>query len=175
VLLDLKARGLTVAPELAVGEGALGFWAAREEVFPSTRKPRCWVHKSANVLNCWPLSVQPKAKKALHEIWMAQSRSGAEKALDPFIETYQAKYPKAVPCLAKDREPLLTFYAFPAEHWVHLLTEIGFGETDRQHQGFSIYPPSTFLFWRIPIRRHGSSNQLDKSHGRTISITIARL
>jgi len=122
VLLDLKGRGIELAPELGVGDGALGFWAALEEVFPATRKQRCWVHKTANVLNYLPRSVQPKAKKGLHEIWMAETREQAEKAFDRFLETYQAKYPKATDCLVKDREPLLAFYDFPAEHWVHLRT-----------------------------------------------------
>jgi transposase-like protein len=122
VLLDLKARGIDTAPELGVGDGALGFWAALEEIFPATRTQRCWVHKTANVLNYLPKSVQAKAKQGLHEIWMAETRQQAEKAFDQFLETYQAKYPKATDCLVKDREPLLAFYDFPAEHWVHLRT-----------------------------------------------------
>lgn len=122
VLLDLKARGLEQAPEVAVGDGALGFWAALEEVFPTTRHQRCWVHKTVNVLNYLPRTVQPKAKVALHEIWMAPTRAEAERAFDHFVETYQAKYPRAVHCLVKDRAVLLTFYDFPAEHWVHLRT-----------------------------------------------------
>lgn len=122
VLLDLRVRGLQGGPLLAVGDGALGFWAALEEVFPGTRHQRCWVHKTANVLNCLPRSVQPKAKEALHQIWMAPTRAEAAGAADHFVETYEAKYPKAVHCLAKDREALLAFYDFPAEHWVHLRT-----------------------------------------------------
>lgn len=122
VLLDLKDRGIEVAPELAVGDGALGFWAALEEIYPATRKQRCWVHKTANVLNYLPKSVQAKAKNGLHEIWMAQTRKDAEKAFDRFLDTYQAKYPKATDCLVKDRESLLAFYDFPAEHWLHLRT-----------------------------------------------------
>jgi transposase-like protein len=122
VLLGLKARGLTEPPQLAVGDGALGFWAALEEVFPSTRTQRCWVHKSANVLNYLPRSLQPKAKGLLHEIWMAPTRTRAQAAFDRFIQSYQAKYPKAVECLQKDREALLAFYDYPAEHWVHLRT-----------------------------------------------------
>ena len=120
VLLTLKARGLTVPAELAVGDGAMGFWAALEEVFPRTRAQRCWVHKTLNVLNYLPKSVQPKAKAALHEIWMAETRRCAEHAFDRFVSTYDAKYPKAAQCLLKDREALLAFYDFPAEHWVHL-------------------------------------------------------
>ena len=122
VLLKLKARGLVRAPKLAVGDGALGFWGALDEVYPATRAQRCWVHKSANVLNYLPKSVQPKAKQALQEIWMAPTRSVAHQALDLFIETYQAKYPKATECLMKDREALLAFYDFPAEHWPHIRT-----------------------------------------------------
>ena len=122
VLLDLKARGLAQAPKVAVGDGALGFWAALPKVFGATREQRCWVHKTANVLNYLPKSKQGKGKSMLHEIWMAETRAEAELAFDLFIETYQAKYPKAAECLAKDRDVLLTFYDFPAEHWVHLRT-----------------------------------------------------
>ena len=122
VLLDLKERGLTIPPKLATGDGAMGFWAALDEVYPQTRRQRCWVHKTANVLNYLPKRVQPKAKKALHEIWMAEDRASANKAFDHFVKVYQAKYPKAVACLEKDREDLLAFYDFPAEHWVHIRT-----------------------------------------------------
>lgn len=122
VLLHLKGRGLEVPPELAVGDGAMGFWAALAEVYPATREQRCWVHKTANVLNRLPKSVQPKAKADLHAIWMAPTRAEANKAFDQFIVTYAAKYPKAAEVLSKDRERLLTFYDFPAEHWRHLRT-----------------------------------------------------
>lgn len=122
VLLDLKARGLERPPELAVGDGALGFWAALDEVFPETRHQRCWVHKTANVLNALPKSVQPKAKKALQEVWMAPTRADAEKAFEVFVKTYEAKYPKAADKLVRDRESLLAFYDFPAQHWQHLRT-----------------------------------------------------
>ncbi len=122
LLLDLKQRGLTIDPKAAVGDGALGFWKALPQVFGSTREQRCWVHKTANVLNKLPKGQQAKAKAALHEIWMAESRAMAEQAFDHFLTTYEAKYPKASQCLAKDREPLLTFYDFPAEHWMHLRT-----------------------------------------------------
>jgi transposase-like protein len=121
VLLDLKSRGLN-APELAVGDGALGFWAALEEAFPATRQQRCWMHKTGNVLNALPKSVQPKAKSALHDIWQAATREDADRAFDQFIVTYEAKYPKATHCLLKDRDSLLTFYDFPAVHWQHLRT-----------------------------------------------------
>lgn len=122
LLVDLKRRGLEIPPKLAIGDGALGFWKALAEVYGKTRWQRCWVHKTANILNKLPKSVQSKAKQALHEIWMAQTKAEAEKAFDAFVETYGSKYPKAVECLAKDREELLTFYDFPAEHWKHIRT-----------------------------------------------------
>ena len=122
LLVDLKARGLAVAPELATGDGALGFWKALEEVFPATRHQRCWVHKTSNVLNKLPRSVQPAAKADLREIWQAPDRATAEAAITAFAGKYGAKYTKAVACLAKDREALLAFYDFPAEHWDHLRT-----------------------------------------------------
>ena len=122
LLLDLKQRGLAMAPKLAVGDGALGFWAALREVFPETREQRCWVHKTANVLNKLPKSVQPKAKADLHEIWQAETREMANKAFDHFLEKYGVKYQAACECLTKDRDVLLTFYDFPAEHWGHLRT-----------------------------------------------------
>jgi putative transposase len=122
LLLDLKRRGLAIAPELAVADGALGFWQAIEEVWPQTRGQRCWVHKTANVLNKLPKSLQPKAKRALQEIWMAETKKDALAALDAFVESWGVKYHKAVECLIKDRDALLTFYDFPAEHWKHLRT-----------------------------------------------------
>ena len=122
VLRDLKRRGLAIAPKIAVGDGALGFWAALREEWPSTREQRCWVHKTANVLDKLPKTLQPKAKAKLHEIWMAPTRVEAIKAYDIFLETYGAKYDKARDCLKKDRDELLTFYDFPAEHWKHLRT-----------------------------------------------------
>jgi len=122
LLLDLKQRGLAQAPLLAVGDGALGFWAALRKVFGETREQRCWVHKTANVLNNLPKSVQPKAKADLHEIWQAETRAAANQAFDHFLEKYQAKYDAACACLSKDREVLMTFYDFPAEHWKHLRT-----------------------------------------------------
>jgi len=122
LLLDLKRRGLSSGPQLAVGDGALGFWKALDEVWPTTRAQRCWVHKTANVLNKLPNSLHAKAKRALHNIWMAETRKDAEAALDVFIETYSRKYEKAAECVAKDRDALLAFYDFPAEHWKHLRT-----------------------------------------------------
>ena len=122
LLLDLKRRGLSSGPQLAVGDGALGFWKALDEVWPNARAQRCWVHKTANILNKLPNSLRGKAKRALHDIWMAETRNGAEAAFDAFIETYGRKYEKAVECLIKDRDTLLAFYDFPAEHWRHLRT-----------------------------------------------------
>lgn len=122
MLLDLKARGLTTAPELAVGDGALGFWKALAKEYSTTRVQRCWVHKTVNILNNLPKKLQPKAKDSLHQIWMAETSEEAGKAFDLFIHSYEAKYPKAASCLAKDRDALLAFYDFPAEHWIHLRT-----------------------------------------------------
>ncbi len=121
VLLNLKARGMN-APELAIGDGAMGFWAAVEEIYPTTRQQRCWVHKTNNVLNALPKGGQPKAKQALQEIWRAETKPAATRAFDLFLRTYEAKYPKATACLEKDREELLPFYAFPAPHWQSLRT-----------------------------------------------------
>ena len=121
VLVALKGHGLT-APALAIGDGALGFWAALEEIFPGTRHQRCWCHKTQNVLNALPKSVQPKAKHALQEIWRSETKELAEKAIDVFLDTYELKYPKATACLQKDREELLMFYTFPAAHWLSLRT-----------------------------------------------------
>jgi len=120
LLVGLKARGLTIAPELAVGDGALGFWKALEEVLPATRHQRCWVHKAANVLNKLPKSLQANARQDLREIWLAPDRATAEAALATFTAKYAPKYDRSVACLVKDREALLTFFDFPAEHWDHL-------------------------------------------------------
>ena len=120
LLLDLKRRGLEVPPELAIGDGALGFWKALRQAYGQTREQRCWVHKTATVLNKLPKSLQSKAKAHLQDIWMAETRGDAESAFDFFLQAYGAKYDKAVECLAKDRERLLAFYDFPAEHWKHL-------------------------------------------------------
>ncbi|MCZ7644968.1 MAG: IS256 family transposase [Planctomycetota bacterium] len=122
VLTDLKARGLKNGPDLAIGDGALGFWAALPKAFAKCRVQRCWVHKTMNVLNGLPKKLQPSAKEKLHQIWMAQTRKDAQAAFDAFVATYQAKHPKAVECLLKDQDALLAFYDFPAEHWAHLRT-----------------------------------------------------
>ncbi len=122
MIVDLRSRGLVIDPKLAVADGALGFWAAMRKVWPTTREQRCWVHKSANVLDKMPKHLQPDAKDKLHQIWMAGTRKEAEKAFDVFIETYEAKHEGAVACLKKDRDALLTFYDFPAQHWTHIRT-----------------------------------------------------
>lgn len=122
LLTGLRERGLTQAPTLAVGDGAMGFWAALSKIYPETDHQRCWVHKTANVLNKLPKSVQPKVKADLHDIWMAETRFDAYKAFDRTLKRFEAKYPKAMACLAKDRDELLAFYDYPAEHWVHIRT-----------------------------------------------------
>jgi putative transposase len=122
LLLDVKSRGMTIDPKLAIGDGALGFWKALPQVFGTTRTQRCWVHKTANVLDKMPKRVQPQAKRMLHEIYIAETKRDAEQAFDLFVATHEAKYRSATECLAKDREQLLTFYDFPAEHWMHIRT-----------------------------------------------------
>ena len=122
LLLDVKARGLVIDPKLAIGDGALGFWKAVRQVWSKIHEQRCWVHKTANVLDKLPKRLREEAKQKLHEIWMADTKQHADEAFDLFVKTYEAKYPKAVECLVKDREALLTFYGFPAEHWIHLRT-----------------------------------------------------
>ncbi|WP_273523392.1 IS256 family transposase [Rhodosalinus sediminis] len=122
ILVDIKARGLEVPPEIAVGDGAMGFWKALDEVFPGTKHQRCWVHKTANVLNKFPKSMHPAVKADLRDIWQAETRAAAEAALDTFAEKYGTKYEKAVTCLSKDRDALLAFFDFPADHWDHLRT-----------------------------------------------------
>ncbi len=122
LLVDLKARGLAAAPEMAVGDGALGFWKALDEVFPGTRHQRCWVHKVSNVLNKFPKSMAPTVTSDLRDIWQAETRAAAEAAIGSFAQKYRTKYGNAVACLVKDREALLAFFDFPAEHWDHLRT-----------------------------------------------------
>jgi len=122
ILRDLKNRGLEKLPALATGDGALGFWAAAAEEFPSTRRQRCWVHKTANILDKMPKGVQSKAKTRIHDMYMADTKANALKAYDEFLALYEAKYPKACECLSKDKEDLFTFYDFPAEHWIHIRT-----------------------------------------------------
>ena len=122
LLRGLKKRGLTVPPELAIGDGALGFWTALRDIFPDTREQRCWVHKTANVTGAMPKSLREKAKADLQDIWMAETKKEANAAFDLFVETYGVKYERAVAKLVKDREELLAFYDFPAEHWKHIRT-----------------------------------------------------
>ncbi len=122
VLVDLKRKGLQAPPDLAIGDGALGFWKAISKTYDTTRWQRCWVHKTANVLNKLPKSLQVTAKKKLHQIWMAENKNDAQANLDAFVQTYESKYPKAVECLKKDRDALFSFYDFPAEHWRHIRT-----------------------------------------------------
>jgi len=122
LLTGLKDRGLSLASKLAVGDGALGFWKALRKAYPDTRQQRCWVHKTANVLEKLPKAVQPKVKSALHEIYLAETREAAHKAFDSALNRFQDKYPKAMTCLEKDREELLAFYDYPAVHWIHLRT-----------------------------------------------------
>ena len=121
VLLKLKSRGMN-GPALAIGDGAMGFWAALEEVYPETRQQRCWMHKTMNVLNCLPKSAQAKAKDSLHDIWQAETKADAEKAFDLFVKMYEPKYPKAAICLQKDRDEMMAFYDFPAQHWQSIRT-----------------------------------------------------
>jgi len=122
LLVDLRRRGLEIGPELAIGDGNLGFWKALRQVYGAAREQRCWVHKTANVLNKLPKGVQAKAKQHLHGIWMAETREAAAAAFDHFVDAYGAKYDQATACLVKDREALLAFYDFPAEHWKHVRT-----------------------------------------------------
>jgi transposase-like protein len=122
LLTGLRERGLTQGPKLAVGDGALGFWKALSKVYPGTAHQRCWVHKTANVLNKLPKSMQPKVKAELHEIWLAETREDAERAFDRTLKRFEPKYPQAMDCLRKDRDALLAFYDYPAEHWVHIRT-----------------------------------------------------
>lgn len=157
VLLDLKHRGLPALPKLAVGDGALGFWQACAEIFPDTTTQRCWVHKTMNVLNKLPKSLQPKAKDRLHEIWMADTREHANKAFDLFLTTYQDKYPKAAQCLRKDRESLLAFYDFPAQHWHHIRTT----------------NPIESTFATIKLRTHRTKGCLSRETGLAMLYKLA--
>ena len=157
VLLDLKHRGLPALPKLAVGDGALGFWQACAEIFPDTATQRCWVHKTMNVLNKLPKSLQPKAKDRLHEIWMADTREHANKAFDLFLTTYQDKYPKAAQCLRKDRESLLAFYDFPAQHWHHIRTT----------------NPIESTFATIKLRTHRTKGCLSRETGLAMLYKLA--
>lgn len=144
-------------PKLAVGDGALGFWRACAEIFPDTVTQRCWVHKTMNVLNKLPKSLQPKAKDRLHEIWMADTREHANNAFDLFLTTYQDKYPKAGQCLRKDRESLLAFYDFPAQHWHHIRTT----------------NPIESTFANIKLRTHRTKGCLSRETGLAMLYKLA--
>ena len=122
LLLDVQSRGLDIQPKIAVGDGALGFWGALSEVYGKTKQQRCWVHKTANILDKMPKSVQSKAKSMIHNMYMAPTAADAREAYDLFIKTFEAKYPKAVACLTKDEDSLFSFYSFPAQHWKHIRT-----------------------------------------------------
>ena len=174
LLVDLKARGLSIAPEVAVGDGALGFWKALDETFPSTRHQRCWLHKTLNVLDKFPKSMQPNAHKDLREIWLAPDRATAETAIAAFAEKYAPKYDKAVECLIKDRETLLTFFDFPADHWDHLRTTnpiesifatVIRGPAPAQHR-VRFHPAAGHERLGARENDHVSSKHLDASGGR---------
>jgi len=122
MLLDLKIRGLKIGPRLSIGDGGLGFWAALDEIFPETKRQRCWVHKTANILDKLPKAIQSKAKSMIHDMYMAPTKEDALEAYDHFVDTFSDKYPKAVECLTKDKEDLFTFYDFPAIQWIHIRT-----------------------------------------------------
>lgn len=175
LLSDLKNRGMTTAPKVAIGDGALGFWAALEEEYPGTIQQRCWVHKTANVLDKMPKSVQPSAKKRIHDIYMAPTRKEALKAWDQFVKLYGVKYPKAVACLEKDKDTLLAFYDFPAEHWGHLRTTnpiestfAGVRHRTRQTKGCGSRNATLAMVFQLlreaekGWRRLNGSKQLDK-------------
>lgn len=157
VLLDLKSRGLTVMPKVAVGDGALGFWKALSEVYPNTKHQRCWVHKTMNILNKLPKSLQEKAKADIHNIWMAETKEDAKKAFDLFVQKYEAKYPKATECLIKDKKELLTFYDFPAQHWHHLRTS----------------NPIESMFATIRLRTYRTKGCLSRKTGLTMVYQLA--
>ena len=122
ILLDLKARGLAIGPRLSIGDGGLGFWAALDKVYPESKRQRCWVHKTANILDKMPKCIQPKAKSMIHDIYEAPTKKDALKAYDHFVNVFEDKYPNAVNCLTKDKEDLFNYYDFPAAHWIHIRT-----------------------------------------------------
>ncbi len=160
LLLEVKRRGLAVAPEIAVGDGALGFWKALDELYPSTRHQRCWLHKAANVLNKVALSVQAGMKVDLREIHGAPTRAAAEVAIGIFVEKYGAKYAKAAECLTKDRDALLAFFDFPAEHWDHLRT------SNPIESVFATVRHRTVRTKRLPVVDHRTPDGVQARHGR---------
>ena len=168
LLLGLKRRGLAMGPELAVADGALGFWQAVEEVWPQTRGQRCWVHKTANVLNKLPKNQQSKAKRTLQEIWMAETKKDALLAFDAFAETWGVKYDKAVECLIKDRDALLAFYDFPAEHWKHLRT------TNVIESSFATIRHRTVRSKGMPVQQDRARHDLQARRGRREKLASPR-
>ena len=172
LLLDLRRRGLAIGPELAVADGALGCWQALEEVGPKTRGQRCWGHKTVNVLNKLPTGLQSKAKRALQDIWMAETKPEALIAFDACVETYGVKYDKAVACLVKDRDALLAFYDFPAEHWKHLRT------TNPVESTFATIRHRTVRAHRaregLPVEQDRSRHDLQAGPGRREELAAAR-
>ncbi len=168
VLLDLRRRGLKQDPKLAIGDGALKFWTALREVFPTTREQRCWVHKTMNVLNALPKSVQQKAKAHLHDIWQAGTRAEAEQPFDRFVGTYGVKWDKAVAKLVKDRDVLLTFYDYPAEHWKHIRTSNPIESTfatvrhrTRRTKGFLSRKTGLAMAFRLMMSAQAKGRKLD--------------
>ena len=167
LLVDLKARGLSITPEVAVGDGALGFWKALDEAFPTTRHQRCWLHKTLNVLDKFPKSLQPNAHKDLREIWLSPSRGVAEAAMTTFAEKYAPKYDKAVECLIKDQQTLLTFFDLPADHWDHLNLE---PDRERVRDGEASHRPHEGR----TVAGHGASHGVQTGDGRVQDLaTIA--
>jgi transposase-like protein len=153
---DLKKRGLKEAPELAVGEGSLGFWSAKEQEFPQTLEQRCWVHKTANVLDQLPKSMQSAAKNQLHEMYWSPTRAQALAAYDQFLKDYSVKYPKACECLKKDKDGWFSFYDFPAAHWAHLRTTnpiestfAGVRHRTRQTKGCGSVPATRAMVFQL--------------------------
>jgi len=181
LLINLKQRGLLMAPKIAVGDGALGFWAALRKVFGETREQRCWLHKTGNVLNNMPKSIQSKAKSDIHEIWMAATREDATKAFDIFLEKYSAKYPKACECLNKDRDVLLTFYDFPAEHWKHLRTTNPIESTfatirlrHRRTKGSGSRRASLTMMFKLALSAQKKWRRLD-GHDKIVSLMEGKI
>lgn len=170
VMRDLKARGLRESPKLAVGDGALGFWAALEEEFPSVREQRCWVHKTANVLDKLPKSVQPYAKNLIHEMYMSPTKEKASEAYHRFLSEYEAKYPKATTCLSKDEDVLFTFYDFPADHWRHIRTTNAIESTfatvrhrTRQTKGCGSRIATLMMVYKLSIQAEKRWRKLNNS------------
>ena len=164
VLRDIKSRGLTTGSNLAIGDGAMGFWSAVEKEFPNTQHQRCWVHKTANILNKLPKSLQSHAKSKLHDIYMAPGKEKAETAYKDFIASYEAKYPKVIQCLTKDKEKLFSFYNFPAEHWCHIRSTNPIESTfatiqHRTRQARGCYSRETvlcaFFKWLCKLKKRG--------------------